>query len=62
MAFQSPANEVPVGAVDSTTNGIEVDVAENAADADTDIVTITIPAAKAAGGRLFGRLKLVKAP
>lgn len=62
LAFPPSANEVSIGAMDSTTNGIEVDVAENAADADTDIVTITIPAAKAADGRLFGRLKASKAP
>ncbi len=62
LAFSSPANEVPVGATDSTTNTIGVDVAENAADADTDIITITIPAAKAAGGKLFARLKAIKAP
>jgi hypothetical protein len=62
LAFPSPANEIPVGAMDSTTNGIEVDVEENGADDDTDIVTIKIPASKAADGRLFGRLKASRAP
>ncbi len=62
LAFTSPANEIPVGATNSTTNSIEVDVAEDSPDADTDTVAITIPAAKAGGGKLFGRLKAIKVP
>lgn len=62
LAFASPTNEVPVGAVDAITNTIEVDVTEDVPDADTDTVTITIPAAKAAGGKLFCRLKAGKMP
>ncbi len=48
------ANDVPVGAASSSTNG--VDVAVNVLDADTDTIVISVPVAKAAGGRLFGRL------
>ncbi len=48
------ANNVPVGAVSSATNG--VDVAVSVLDADTDTIVISVPAAKAAGGKLFGRL------
>jgi hypothetical protein len=51
-----PVNNVPVGADDSTTDGITVNVAENSPDADTDTITITVPAAKADQGRVFGRL------
>jgi fibronectin-binding autotransporter adhesin len=62
LTFPSPANDVPVGATDSTTDTITVDVTEDAPDADTDTIVITIPAAKAAGGKLFGRLSVAQAP
>ncbi|MBN8456903.1 MAG: autotransporter-associated beta strand repeat-containing protein [Verrucomicrobia bacterium] len=62
LSFPSPANDVPVGAVDSTTDTITVDVTEDAPDADTDTVVITVPAAKAAAGKIFGRLRAVKLP
>lgn len=62
LAFPSPANDVPVGAGDSSTDTILVDVTEDAPDADTDTIAITVPATKAAGGKLFGRLVVVKAP
>ncbi|MEI6656763.1 MAG: autotransporter-associated beta strand repeat-containing protein, partial [Verrucomicrobiota bacterium] len=48
------ANTVPVGASSSSTGG--VDVAVSVLDAATDAIVITVPAAKAAGGMLFGRL------
>ena len=62
LTFPSPANDVPVGAVDSTTDTIIVDVTEDAPDADTDTVVITVPAAKAAAGKIFGRLRAFKLP
>jgi fibronectin-binding autotransporter adhesin len=62
LTFPSPANDVPVGAVDSTTDTIAVDVTEDAPDADTDTIVITIPAAKATSGKLFGRLSAAQAP
>ena len=62
LTFPSPANDVPVGAADSTTDTIAVDVTEDLPDADTDTIVITVPAAKAAGGKVFGRLRAVKLP
>lgn len=62
LTFPSPANDVPIGTVDSTTDTITVDVTEDDPDADTDTIVITVPAAKAAGGKLFGRLKAAKNP
>jgi autotransporter-associated beta strand protein len=62
LTFPSPANDVPVGAVDSTTDTITVVVTEDTPDADTDSIVITVPAAKAVGGKLFGRLSAVKVP
>lgn len=62
MSFPSPANDVPVGTADSTTDTIVVDVTEDSPDADTDSVVITVPAAKSAGGKLFGRLKATQTP
>ena len=56
LAFP-PSNDVPVGAVDSTTGGVTVKVTENSPDLETDTIVITVPVAKAAGGRLFGRLR-----
>jgi autotransporter-associated beta strand protein len=52
-----PANNVPIGAISSATDGITVDVAEDNPDSVTDTITITVPAAKALGGKLFGRLE-----
>ncbi len=60
LAFPG-ANLVPVLGVDSTTSGVSVDVTENSPDAATDTILITVPVAKAVGGRLFGRL-LVTVP
>lgn len=62
LTFPSPASDVPVGAVDSTTDTITVDVTEDAPDADTDTIVITVPAAKAAVGKIFGRLRAFKLP
>ena len=62
LTFPSPANDVPVGAVDSTTDTITIDVTEDNPDADTDTIVITVPAANAAGGQLFGRLKAAQVP
>ena len=62
LTFPSPANDVPVGAVSSTTDTITVDVAEDAPDVDTDTIVINVPAAKASGGRIFGRLVAVQNP
>ena len=50
-------NTVTVGAGSSSTDGIGVAVSSH--DVDTDTIVITVPAAKAAGGRLFGRLQAV---
>ena len=62
LSFPSPANDVPVGAADSTTDTITVDVTEDAPDADTDTIVITVPAAKAVGGKVFGRLNAILTP
>ncbi|MES2922020.1 MAG: hypothetical protein V4819_10750 [Verrucomicrobiota bacterium] len=62
LIFPSPANDVPVGAAGSTTDTITVAVSEDAPDVDTDTIVITVPAAKAAAGKLFGRLNVVKVP
>lgn len=51
------ANDVPVGAVSSTTGGVAVDFTKGSPDVDTDTIVITVPAAKAAGGKVFGRLR-----
>ncbi len=48
-------NTVPIGATSSTTDGIIVAI--SVFDAATDTITITVPASKAAGGKLFGRLQ-----
>ncbi|MEI6656024.1 MAG: autotransporter-associated beta strand repeat-containing protein, partial [Verrucomicrobiota bacterium] len=53
LSFPS-ANNVPVGVGNSSTNG--VDVVVSVLDAATDTIVISVPVAKAAGGRLFGRL------
>jgi hypothetical protein len=62
LTFPSPASDVPIGADDSTTNTVTVDVTEDVPNVDTDTIVITVPAAKAAGGKLFGRLKAVQLP
>ena len=62
LSFPSPANDVPVGAADSTTDTITVDVTEDAPDSDTDTIVITVPAAKAGGGKVFGRLNAILTP
>ena len=53
MSFAS-ANNVPVGAMSSATGGVAVVV--NSLDATTDTIVISVPATKAAGGKLFARL------
>ncbi|MEI6674967.1 MAG: MBG domain-containing protein [Verrucomicrobiota bacterium] len=55
LGFPS-SNNVAVAAVSSATNGVTVDVTGNNPDADTDLIVITVPASKAASGKLFGRL------
>ena len=50
-------NTVPIGAGSSSAGGIGVAVSSH--DVDTDTIVITVPAAKAAGGKLFGRLQAV---
>lgn len=51
---------VPVGAASSgpNANGVTVNVAENAANADA--ISVRIPRTNAVGGKLFGRLKVSK--
>ncbi len=51
-------NDVPVGAANSTTGGVTVEVAENGGDPDT--ITVRVPRSNAAGGKLFGRLSATK--
>ena len=51
-----PSNNVPVGAVSSSTNDVTVDVTGNSPDAATDLIVITVPANKIVDGKLFGRL------
>jgi autotransporter-associated beta strand protein len=62
LTFPSPANDIPVGLDDSVTDTIVVDVTEDDPDADTDKIVITVPAAKAVGGKVFGRLMAVELP
>jgi len=62
LTFPSPANDVPVGAGSSATNGVTVAITQGVPDSQTDTIVITVPAAKAAGGKLFGRLKAVQNP
>jgi hypothetical protein len=50
------SNNVTVGSAGSTTNGVTVDVTENNPDVDTDLIVVSVPASKAVGGKLFGRL------
>jgi hypothetical protein len=60
LVFPVSANDIPVGAADSTTDGISVDVTEDSPNADTDAIVITVPAARAVNGKVFGRLKAQK--
>jgi hypothetical protein len=46
-----------VGSTSATTDGIVVNVAANTPDSATNTVIITVPAAKAAGKKLYGRLQ-----
>lgn len=62
LSFSSPANDVPVGATSSSVDGISVAITEDAPDAETDTIIITVPAAKAVAGRMFGRLRAVSNP
>ena len=62
LTFSSPANDIPVGTSSSVTNGVNVAITQGVPDALTDTVVITVPAAKAVGGKLFGRLKAVQIP
>jgi len=62
LTFPSPAQEVSILSVSSTVDGVAVVVEEDTPDAATDTVTITVPAAKAPGGRLFCRLVAVQNP
>jgi fibronectin-binding autotransporter adhesin len=62
LTFPSPANDIPIGPVDSTTDTVTVDVNEDIPDADTDTIIITVPAAKASSGKLFGRLNAAMIP
>ncbi len=55
LTFPTP-NAVPVGTVSNTSDGVVVNVTENTPDSATDTIVITVPAIKAAGGKLFGRL------
>lgn len=48
-------NDVPIGATGSTVN--DVTVAVTSLDTTTDTIVVTVPAAKAVGGKVFGRLK-----
>jgi hypothetical protein len=54
LTFPLP-NTIPIGPVSSTTDGIAIAISN--LDASTHTIVITIPAAKAVGGRLFARLQ-----
>ena len=62
LVFDPPTHDVPIGNVDSITDGITVDLTEDSPDSETDTITITIPAAKAVDGKIFGRLKATQVP
>lgn len=51
----SPGNTITIGATSSSSNGITSTITPH--DAATDNITITVPASKAIGGKLFGRLQ-----
>lgn len=51
------ANNVPIGTTGSTSNGVTVAV--TSLNSTTDTIVVTVPAAKAVGGKLFGRLNSV---
>ena len=48
-------NSVPIGATGSTVDGIHVAISN--LDPATETIIVTVPEAKAAGGKLFGRLQ-----
>lgn len=60
LAFQTPANDIPVGPSSSITDGVNVAITPGVPGSLTDTIVITVPAAKAAGGKLFGRLKALE--
>ena len=62
LNFPSSAHDVPVGAASSLTDGVDVAIAQGVPDSLTDTIVITVPATKAVGGKLFGRLKAVQVP
>ncbi|MEY4242772.1 MAG: hypothetical protein RLZZ245_357 [Verrucomicrobiota bacterium] len=62
LSFLSPINEIPVGSSSSLTDGVDCVVTQGVPDSVTDTIVITLPAAKAAAGKLFGRLKAVQLP
>jgi autotransporter-associated beta strand protein len=51
-------NDVSVGATDSNSGDITVDVTEDDPDAATDKIVITVPAVHAVDGKLLGRLSV----
>jgi autotransporter-associated beta strand protein len=58
--FPSQENDIVVGASSSVINGVNVTIAQGVPDSLTDTVVITVPAVKAVGAKLFGRLKAVQ--
>lgn len=62
LIFLSPSSDIPVGATSTVTDGVTVSITEDVPDALTDTINITVPAAKAAGGKIFLRLKAETAP
>jgi fibronectin-binding autotransporter adhesin len=62
LNFASQANDIPVGVGSSATNGVNVAITQGVPDSLTDRVVVTVPAAKAVSGKLFGRLKAVQIP
>jgi hypothetical protein len=57
LIFLSPSSDIPIGATSSFTNGLNVSIPENIPDTLTDAIDIAVPSAKAAGGKVFIRLK-----
>ena len=62
LSFPSPVNDIPVGASSSVTDGVDCGITQGVPDPLTDTIVITVSAAKAPGGKLFGRLKAVQLP
>lgn len=52
-----PTQTVPIGPTSSSSNGISVVI--SGLDAATQWITVTVPAEKALGGKLFGRLRAI---